>query len=143
LPAVVPEKPDQSLLLTAIHQKGTLKMPVGGVLPDDVIADFEAWIKMGAPDPRDEKAPPPPPPYDFEKARQHWSYRPVRDPAPPAVADPLWNKNPVDRFVRAKLEEKGLTPVGVASKRALIRRATFDLTGLPPTPDDVDAVLKD
>src|ERR1044071_9846349 len=70
-PAVVPNKPEQSLLLTAIHQKGTLKMPVGGVLPDDVIADFETWIKMGAPDPRDAKAPPPPPAYDFEKARQH------------------------------------------------------------------------
>jgi hypothetical protein len=142
-PAVVPNKPEQSLLLTAIHQKGTLKMPVGGVLPDDVIADFETWIKMGAPDPRDAKAPPPPPAYDFEKARQHWSYRAVGDPAPPAVADPLWNSNAIDRFVRAKLDEKGLTPVARAGKRALIRRATYDLTGLPPAPDDVDAFLKD
>jgi hypothetical protein len=141
--AVVPEKPEASLLITAIQQKGALKMPVGGVLPDDVIADFETWIKMGAPDPRDGKAPATPPPYDFAKARQHWSYRPVQDPAPPALHDPLWNKNPIDRFVRAKLDEQALTPAGLASKRALIRRATFDLIGLPPTPEEVDAFLKD
>jgi hypothetical protein len=141
--AVVPNKPDQSLLLTAIHQKGTLKMPVGGVLSDDVIADFEAWIKMGAPDPRDAKAPPAPPPYDFAKARRHWSYRPVADPAPPEIHDPLWNKTDIDRFIRAKLDKEGLTPVALASKRALIRRATYDLIGLPPTPDEIDAFLKD
>ena len=143
MPAVVPDKPDQSLLLTAIHQKGTLKMPVGGMLPDEVIADFESWIKMGAPDPRDAKAPPPPPPYDFAKARQHWSYRPVADPAPPEIRDPLWNKNAVDRFIRARLDQEGLTPVAIANKRTLIRRATFDLTGLPPTPEEIDAFLKD
>src|SRR5436190_3887682 len=129
--AVVPNKPDESLLLTAIHQKGTLKMPVGGVLPDDVIADFEAWIKMGAPDPRDAKAPPPPPVYDFAKARQHWSYGPVKDSEPPAIHDPLWNKNGIDRFIRAKLDKEGLTPAAPASRRALIRRATYDLIGLP------------
>src|SRR5581483_2052344 len=141
--AVVPNKPDRSLLITAIQQKGTLKMPVGGVLPDDVIADFETWIKMGAPDPRDAKAPPPPPPYDFAKARQHWSYRPVADPEPPEIHDPQWNRTAIDRFIRAKLDHEGLTPVGLASRRALIRRATFDLIGLPPTPEEVDAFLRD
>jgi hypothetical protein len=141
--AVVPKKPDESLLLTAIHQKGTLKMPVGGVLPDDVIADFETWIKMGAPDPRDAKLPPVPPPYDFAKAREHWSYRPVQDPEPPEIHDPLWNKNAVDRFIRAKLDKEGLTPVAPAGKRTLIRRATFDLIGLPPTPEEIDAFVKD
>jgi hypothetical protein len=142
-PALIPKKPDESILLAAISQKGSLKMPLGGKLPDAVIADFESWIKMGAPDPRDGAAPPPPAAYDFPKARQHWSYRPVSDPSPPAVRDPLWAKNSIDRFVRAKLEEKGLTPVGLAGKRALIRRATFDLTGLPPAPEDIDAFLKD
>ncbi len=141
--AVVPNKPNASLLFTAIQQKGALKMPLGDRLPDEVVADFEAWIKMGAPDPRDQKAAPPPPPYDFAKARQHWSYHPVSDPAPPAVADKLWDKDPIDRFIRAKLQENGLTPVGLASKRALIRRATFDLTGLPPTPDEIEAFVKD
>ena len=143
MPAVVPNQPEESLLLTAIRQKGALKMPLGGVLSDDAIADFEAWIKMGAPDPRDAKAPPPPPPYDFDKARRHWSYRPVQDPAPPDIADPLWNKTAIDRFIRARLEQKGLVPAGLASKRTLLRRATFDLTGLPPTPDEIDAFLKD
>jgi len=95
------------------------------------------------PDPREEKAAALPPPYDFEKARQHWSYRPVQDPQPPAVADPLWNKTAIDRFIKAKLDEKGLKPVALADKRALLRRATFDLTGLPPTPDDVEAFVKD
>src|SRR5207302_3682059 len=71
MPAVVPNKPDQSLLLTAIHQQGTLKMPMGDHLSPDVISDFETWIKMGAPDPRHAKAPALPPPYDFAKARQH------------------------------------------------------------------------
>jgi hypothetical protein len=70
-----------------------------------VIADFEAWIKMGAPDPRGQHAAALPPPYDFDKARQHWSYRPVQDPAPPAVSDPLWNKTDIDRFIKAKLDE--------------------------------------
>jgi len=89
---------------------------------------------MGAPDPRDQKAAALPPPYDFEKARQHWSYRPVQDPAPPAISDPLWNKTDIDRFIKARLDEKRLTPVPRSGKRALIRRATFDLIGLPPTP---------
>jgi hypothetical protein len=143
-PAVTPNKPEASLLLTAVQQKTALKMPPGEQLTDDVIADFETWIKMGAPDPRDDKpAPPPPPPYDFEQARKHWSYRPVQDPQPPRISDPLWSKDPIDRFIRAKLEEKHLRPLGLASKRALIRRATFDLTGLPPMPQEMDNFLKD
>src|ERR1051325_1190140 len=105
--AVVPNKPEDSLLLTAIHQKGTLKMPVGGVLPDDVIADFETWIKMGAPDPREGNAPAPPPPYDCAKARQHWAYRPVSEPAPPEIRDPLWNRTAIDRFIRVRLDGEG------------------------------------
>jgi hypothetical protein len=141
--AVVPKDPAKSLLLAALKQSGSLKMPPGKPLPPEVIADFEAWIKMGAPDPREQKAAPLPPPYDFEKARKHWSYRPVQDPEPPAAADPLWNKTAIDRFIKAKLDEKGLKPVVLADKRALIRRATFDLIGLPPTPEDVDAFMKD
>ncbi len=142
-PAVVPNEPARSLLLAAVKQTGSLKMPPGKPLPPEVVADLEAWIRMGAPDPREEKAAALPPPYDFEKARQHWSYRPVQDPEPPASADALWNKTAIDRFIKAKLDEKGLKPVALAGKRALLRRATFDLTGLPPTPEDVDAFLKD
>lgn len=141
--AVIPFKPEESPLLRAIQQQGAIKMPPGRKLPDEVIADFDKWIKMGAPDPRADKLPPLPPPYDYAEARKHWSYRPVDNPEPPAVSNPLWNKTAIDRFVKAKLEEKKLTPVAVASKRTLIRRATYDLTGLPPTPEEIDAFLKD
>ena len=127
-------------LLAAIRREGKIKMPPGAPLSADQIADFETWIKTGAPDPRAEKAAPA---YDFNEARKFWSFQPVKDPTPPAVADAAWNKTTIDRFVKAKLDEKKLTPLGIASKRALIRRATFDLTGLPPTPEDVAAFLAD
>jgi Protein of unknown function (DUF1553)/Protein of unknown function (DUF1549)/Planctomycete cytochrome C len=141
-PAVTAGDPTKSRLIAAIQRTGTLKMPPDGALSPEVVADFEAWIKMGAPDPRSAEKPLPAP-YDFEKAKQFWSFQPVKDPAPGRVADPVWNKTPIDQFVKAKLDEKKLTPAGVASKRALIRRATFDLTGLPPSPEDVAAFLAD
>ncbi|HML16747.1 MAG TPA: PSD1 and planctomycete cytochrome C domain-containing protein, partial [Bryobacteraceae bacterium] len=127
-------------LLHAIHRDGDLKMPPSGALTEDQIADFEAWIKAGAPDPRTEK---PSPPYDFDQARKFWSFQPVKDPDPPQVAGRAWNKTPIDRFIKAKLDEKKLVPLGRASKHDLIRRATFDLTGLPPTPEEVAAFLAD
>jgi len=131
---------DSGKLLSAIRREGNLKMPPESPLPSDQLADFEAWIKMGAPDPRAEKAAPA---YNFDEARRFWSFQPVKDPAPPAVADLAWNKTAIDRFVKSKLDEKKLTPLGTASKRVLIRRATFDLTGLPPTPEDVAAFVAD
>jgi cytochrome c553 len=131
---------DSGKLMSAIRRDGKLKMPPDAPLPSDQVADFEAWIKMGAPDPRTEKAAPA---YNFDEARKFWSFQPVKDPAPPAVAEPAWNKTAVDRFVKFKLEEKKLTPLGTASKRVLIRRATFDLTGLPPTPEEVAAFVAD
>ncbi|HBY58508.1 MAG TPA: hypothetical protein DEH78_01720 [Solibacterales bacterium] len=143
VPAVVPEKPNEGVLMAAIRQSGHLKMPPGEKLDAAVIADFEAWIKMGAPDPREGKAPVLPAAYDFEKARRHWAYRPVVDREPPTVSDPLWSKSGIDRYIKAKLDEKRLTPAGLASKRALLRRVTFDLTGLPPTPAEMDAFLAD
>jgi hypothetical protein len=147
-PAVTPGDPEKSRLIMAIRRDGKLKMPPGDPLTAEQIADFEEWIKMGAPDPRvkDFKAPSP---YNFEEAKRFWSFVPVTDPAPPKIAeaslnkDPGWNKTAIDRFVKAKLDEKKLKPMGVASKRALIRRATYDLTGLPPSPDDVAAFLAD
>jgi hypothetical protein len=131
---------DSGKLLSAIRREGKIKMPPAGPLSADQIGDFEAWIKLGAPDPRAEKAVPV---YDFDQARKFWSFQPVKDPPPPTVADPAWNKTAIDRFVKAKLDERKLTPLGPASKRVLIRRATFDLTGLPPTPEDVAAFLAD
>lgn len=134
-------------LLHAIHRDGDLKMPPSGPLTADQIADFETWIKSGAPDPRTDKpAAPidkPAPRYDFDQARKFWSFQPVKDPAPPEVADRAWNKTTIDRFIKAKLDEKKLVPLGPASKHDLIRRATFDLTGLPPTSEEVSAFLAD
>ena len=75
--------------------------------------------------------------------KSHWSFQPVRDPAPPAVRDAAWIKSPLDRFVLAKLEQQGLRPSPPADKRTLIRRVTFDLIGLPPTPEEVEAFVAD
>jgi uncharacterized protein DUF1553/uncharacterized protein DUF1549/cytochrome c len=144
-PAVVPGDPEKSLLIKAIrHTDAKLQMPMGGKLPDQVIKDFEAWVKMGAPAPRGSAAVASnQPAYDFNEARKFWSFRPLEDHQPPKVKNAAWVKSPIDRFILAKLEEKGLKPVADVDKRALIRRATFDLTGLPPTPDEVEAFLKD
>jgi hypothetical protein len=141
-PAVTAGDLEKSRLAVAIQRRTNLKMPPDGPLTDQQVLDFEEWIKMGAPDPRPAEKPLPAP-YDFEKAKKFWSFQPVNDPAPPRVVDAPWNQTPIDRFVKAKLDEKKLTPAGVASKRALIRRATFDLTGLPPAPDDVAAFVAD
>jgi hypothetical protein len=141
-PAVVPGNPEKSLLLAAIRHEGDVKMPPKTKLPDAVVSDFRRWVEMGAPDPR-ERAAAPPSSIDWSKARQFWSFLPVRKPAPPAVKDAAWVKTDVDRFVLARLEAEGLRPAAPADKRTLIRRATFDLTGLPPTPDEIDTFLAD
>jgi hypothetical protein len=140
---IVPGKPEQSLLLSAVLGKSELKMPPGKKLADGDIEHLTQWIQMGAPDPRTEAAPAPAAPaIDWDKARQHWSFRPVQDPKPPHSASSEWSSS-IDAFVKAKLDETGLTPQPRAGKLALLRRVTFDLTGLPPAPDDIDAFLKD
>ncbi len=145
--AVAPGSPDGSLLLEAISYGNLdLKMPPAGKLSDEQIADFRLWIEMGAPDPREDAPAKPaaePAEYDFEQEREFWSFRPVTQPAPPAVSRPQWVRTPVDAFLLAKLEEAGLEPAPEADKRTLIRRATFDLTGLPPTPAEIDDFLAD
>jgi hypothetical protein len=144
-PAIVPGDPEKSLLIKAIrYTDAKLQMPMGGKLPDQVIRDFESWVKMGAPAPRGSStATSDYPAYDFDEARKFWSFQPLKDHRPPEVKNRAWVKSPIDRFILAKLEEKGLRPAADANKRALIRRATFDLTGLPPTPEEVEAFLKD
>jgi hypothetical protein len=146
VPAIVPGKPEESLLLGAVlGSNKDLRMPPGKTLQPDEIEHLAIWIKMGAPDPRTEAAPPVAPSavYDWERAKQHWAFRPVQDPAPPRVASPEWNRSPIDAFIKAKLDEKGLAPQPRAGNLALIRRATYDLTGLPPTPAEIDAFVKD
>ncbi|HXA51151.1 MAG TPA: DUF1549 domain-containing protein, partial [Candidatus Acidoferrum sp.] len=146
---VVAGKPEESLLIAAVNGNSKdLRMPPGKPLEASEIQHLTAWIKMGAPDPRTAPAPAATstaaaPAIDWEKAKRHWSFRPVADPAPPKVAAPEWSQNPIDAFIKAKLDEKGLTPQPRATKIALLRRATYDLTGLPPTPDAIDAFVKD
>jgi hypothetical protein len=143
-PSIVPGDPHHSLLLDAIrYTDPDLQMPPRHELPGDEIADFEAWVKMGAPDPRTE-APgattrPIVAPVDVTRARTFWSFQPPKPQPVPTIIDSAWPQTDIDRFILARLESKGIAPAPQADKHTLIRRATFDLTGLPPTPDEVDA----
>jgi hypothetical protein len=144
-PAIVPGDAERSLLIQAVSQTHPrLKMPPGGKLKDDEIASLKAWINAGAAWP--EAAPAIPTKSEYKitaEQRAFWAFQPVRNPPLPQVRKAAWAKAPIDRFVLAALEARGLEPGRAADKRTLIRRATFDLIGLPPTPEDVDAFLRD
>jgi hypothetical protein len=140
-PAVVPGDLKKSLLIKALHHNSdTLKMPPKEKLSDEVIQDFETWVKMGAPDPRDGKKVAHAD-IDIEKGRQYWAFQLPKKTTPPAVKDQAWPRTDVDRFLLAALESKGLHPVGDAESHVLIRRLYFDLIGLPPTPEQIDAFM--
>jgi hypothetical protein len=142
-PAVVPGKIQEGALLTALRHTADIKMPPKGKLSDAVIADFETWVKMGAPDPRVANAPLIAKELDWNKARRFWAFQPpVKSPLP-RVKSSTWPVRDIDHFVLAELEKRQLQSVGPASKRDLLRRATFGLTGLPPTPEEMDDFLKD
>jgi len=142
-PAVVPGDPARSRLILAIRRLDpdqAMPPKEKDRLTPQQIADFEAWVRSGLPYPaKAAKASA----IDFEKARTFWSFQPVRKPPLPAVRNAAWPGNPVDHFILARLEEKGLKAVEDADRRTLLRRATLDLTGLPPTPEEVDAFLAD
>lgn len=135
-PAVVPGQESESLLLEAIRYEG-LEMPPDERLAPAVIKDFEQWIAMGAPDPRDGQARAAAPAIDLEEGRKHWAYQPVSDPPAPKTRDVDWPRTDVDRFILAGLEAKQLQPVADAAPQDLLRRISYDLTGLPPTPESV------
>jgi cytochrome c553 len=142
-PAVVPGRPDVSVLLRAVsYEDPDLKMPPTGRLSDQQIADLGEWVRLGAPDPRDENAPPPVS-AGPNRALRHWAYQPYKGHPAPRVRDGRWPANWIDRFVLAKLEAKRLRPAPPADRRTLIRRLTFDLTGLPPAPAEVEAFVRD
>ena len=143
--AIQPGDPAASLLLKAVSYASLeLRMPPDGKLPEREIADLEAWIRMGAPDPRSAVAPPPAQEeIDLAEGRHFWSFRPVAAPAPPRTDEGTWARTPVDQFLLARMDADGLRPAPEADRRTLIRRATFDLTGLPPTPAEVAAFLDD
>jgi len=145
-PAVVPGKLEESLLIEAIRyaNKDSAMPPEksGGKLPAAVIADFEAWVKMGAPDPR-EGTPKVVKKFDAAEAKKWWSYQePQKSPAP-TVQNPAWPRGEIDRFILAGLETKGLAPVADADKTTLLRRVYFDLVGLPPSLQQIDDFLQD
>jgi len=145
--AIMPGKPDDSLLLLAVkHAEKGLQMPPKGKLPEEKIALLEEWVKMGAPWPGDTgagKTAPLKGAFDLKARARHWAFQPLKRPALPTVKNPAWARTPVDRFILAKLEATRLSPAKPADKRTLLRRVTFDLTGLPPTPAEVDAFLAD
>jgi hypothetical protein len=143
-PAVVPGKADESLILQAIRHENGLEMPPKkSRLPAPVIADFERWIKLGAPAPASSGPDPVASPIDLGEARRHWSFQPIRKPAIPHTRSAPSPRNPVDAFVLARLEERGWSLAPPASRTEWIRRVTFDLTGLPPTPEEIDAYEHD
>lgn len=145
-PAITPGQPEASLLIQAIRRTDPeLVMPPDTKLSPAAIADLEAWVLMGAPDPRTEIASTSAAQgaINWTKAREWWSFRPLKQPTPPRVKQIAWPANELDRFILAGLEQDGLTPVEDAEKRVWIRRATFDLTGLPPTPGEVDSFVAD
>jgi mono/diheme cytochrome c family protein len=143
-PSLVPGKPDESLLIQAVrYQDEDLQMPPKDEkLSEREIADLTEWVRRGAPDPRTNSAKGPAPAY-AGTGRNHWAFKPVQKPAVPAVKDAAWVRNPVDAFVLAKLESKGMTPNAPAAKATLIRRLYFDLIGLPPHPAEVQKFVQD
>jgi hypothetical protein len=141
-PAITLEAPAASLLLEALRYE-SFEMPPDGKLPDSVIADFEQWIEMGAPDPRAGPVAAPRPVVDVEGGREFWCFQPIRSHKPPAVENDAWSNSPVDRFLLAKLESQNLAPAADTDRATWLRRVTFDLIGLPPTPDEIDAFAND
>ena len=143
-PAITPGDPQKSLLIQAIRQTDPkLKMPMGAKLQDSEIADLEAWVKAGAAWPENPAVAKTERSVITPEARKFWSFQPLANPKPPDVMNSAWPKTDIDRFILARLEQQALKPVEAAAKRVLIRRASLDLVGLPPTPEEVEAFEKD
>jgi len=144
-PAIVPNEPEKSLLIQAVRQTGDLKMPKGGKLTPEEVQNLTQWVKMGAPWPQSRAliASTGAPFKITPEQRAFWSFRPIKMPAVPSVKNVHWPKTDIDRFVLAKLGSQGIAPSPAADRRTLLRRATFDLTGLPPTPEEFAAFEQD
>lgn len=143
-PVVRPGAPAESALVAAIgYADESLQMPPDEKLSEAEIETLTNWIAAGAPHPDGPVIVVDPLPFDPAEARTFWSFRTPERPDVPAVGLPEYVRNPIDAFVLAQLEAKRITPNEVAEKRTLIRRATYDLIGLPPTPDEIDAFLAD
>jgi mono/diheme cytochrome c family protein len=144
--AVVPGKPDESRLVQAVRRVGELEMPPSKPLDERQVELLAKWVAMGVPFPADAQTAGAAEIRGgeiTEKERDFWSFQPLRDPAPPALDDAAFVQNAIDHFVLARLEAANLTMSERADKRTLIRRATYDLTGFPPTPAEVDQFVSD
>ena len=144
-PAVVPGKPKDSLLIDAVNYGELYEMPPQGKLPAGDIAVLTRWVEMGAPWPGEESTGgAAKQKFDLaERAAEHWAWRPITDPPPPKVKQADWPLDPIDHFLLARMEAAGLSPNAPADPRTLIRRLTYDLTGLPPTAAEIEEFLQD
>ena len=147
-PAIVRGDPGRSLLIRAVRHDGPVAMPPKKKLADNAINALSAWVKMGAPWPGLPEAAHGRPrqtasPLRDQPAREYWAFQVPRHPGPPMVAESRWPLTPIDLFVLAKLEAAGMHPAPPAGKRTLLRRATLDLWGIPPSPEELDAFLHD
>ena len=138
---IVPGKARESSLIQALRHEGGLAMPPKKKLSAQTIADFVKWIDDGATDPRDNEAPTFAD--EIKAARQHWAFQPIAKPALPVVHDQDWGRSAIDAFVLAKLEGRQWRPAEPATRVDLIRRVSFDLIGLPPTPEEVEDFVND
>jgi cytochrome c553 len=138
-PAMVPGKPDESRLIRAVRQTDDdVSMPPESKLTDRQIADLARWVEMGAPFPAAKAAG-----SAWNRDPNHWAFQPAIEPALPAVADTSWPRSPVDPFILARLEAAKLAPAAPAETRVLLRRVTFDLIGLPPSPSEIEDFVSD
>ena len=137
-PAIIPGEPNKSLLIRAIrHEDPNLKMPEEGKLTDRQIIDLVRWVELGAPFPASQPA------TVRTRSPNHWAFQPLTDAVVPTLEQPAAAESAIDQFVLARLESQNLVPAPVADKQVLIRRVTFNLIGLPPTPDEVTTFVTD
>lgn len=148
--AIIPGDLEKSILIRAVRWTDKdLRMPPKQKLSDTEIADLESWVKTGAADPRttleNSNGLTSKPKYgvSLEEGRKFWSYQPVQERAVPQVKGTTWPRNAIDNFILHRMESVGVVPVAIADSRTLLRRVTFDLTGLPPTPAEMDSFLAD
>ena len=145
-PAVVPGEPDRSEMILAIgYDPDGYQMPPTGKLPQEAIATLTNWVRMGAPWPEDARAADSSAGHEFDIASraEHWSFQPVQRPSVPQAARADWAASPLDRFILARLEQSGLSPAAPAERRTWLRRVSYDLIGLPPSPADTADFLAD
>ena len=146
-PAIIPGDLTKSLLIKAVrYLDKDFAMPPKSRLPADEVAILEEWVKRGAPDPRTgdaTRAANPKRTIDLEAGRKFWAFQPIANPPAPVVKDTAWAKDPVDRFLLAKLEAKGIKPAGDVDRHTWIRRVSLDLTGLPASAEEVLAFAAD